>query len=272
MSVVQKLMIALPIESDIKTFRDWLLNYQEQIPFNFGPEDGQVEGSFVEIYYQLLPGGHSGLHLFHLYMEVKNLRQSGNMKLVDDKWIMEIDELSQGMVSIGSVRVERVNNNSINVFFWSDVLGGYLKAVFERIFNAICDDFFLNRPPEYMIDESIQPGKPVIIPPGDEPEISHQPLTATEVDNLLSDVRLMKKFYKDYSPQTAKIIYGKIPIAWDEHEEGRWGPGAISKKCYRNPTTVSRYLRAFWYAGLKEFNMGYETIPNPYKPRSKIDS
>jgi hypothetical protein len=271
MTFEQILMIALPIETDVKTFTDWLLTYHERIPLNVAFDDETTEGLFVESYFQQLPGGHSGLQLFRIFIEIKILRQSGVMTLIDDKWNLGIEDLSQGKVPFGSVRVERVNNTSINAFFWDDVLGGTSIGGFERIFNAISEDFFLNRPTENMIDENIQPGKPETTLPDSESEISQQPLTASEIDNLLSNKKLMKKFYRDYSPQTAKIIYRKIPIAWDEHDEGRWGPGAISKKCHRNPTTVSRYLRAFWYAGLKEFDMGYEIIPNPYKPRSKID-
>lgn len=266
-----KIMIALPIETDIKLFSAWLIEFSHKFFFNLPLEDGAIDRFYADLHFQQIPGGHSGLYQFHINMELKNVKDTGDLIRAGENWYPEYKEISRGTTPIGSVRVEAVTNNSINAFFWSDILGGYLKAVFERIFIAICEDFFLNRPPENMIDGNIQPGKPGIIPPGEEPEISHQLLTATEVDILLSDAKLMRKFYKDYSPRTAKEIFKQIPNAWEEYEEGRWGPGAISKKCHRNPTTVGRYLRAFWHAGLKEFNMDYEIIPNPYKPRSKID-
>ena len=264
-----KLKIALPVETDVKTFAYWLLDYLEQIPFNFGPEDGPVEGFNIEVYNQHLPGGHSGVQLFHLVMEVKNLRQSGIMNMVDGRWIMEIDEHTQGIVHVGDVRVERVSNNSIHVFIWSTSSGELVKNVFNRIFNAICEDFILHQRPKNMIDEKLQPGKPEIAPPGSESITPQQPRSETEVDIILSDKRLMKSFYRDYSPLTAKTIYKNIPFAWNKcgSEFGRWGPSYLAEYCRLREETITRYLRAFYCAGLRDFYFEHEWIPIPYHPR-----
>ena len=44
MTFEQTLMIALPIEADVKTFTDWLLTYHERIPLNVAFDDETTEG------------------------------------------------------------------------------------------------------------------------------------------------------------------------------------------------------------------------------------
>ena len=104
-----------------------------------------------------------------------------------------------------------------------------------------------------------------------ELKLSQTPQTEENVDSILFNLDLMKKFYKDYNPKTAKMVYSKIPIAWKnrQSEGGRWGPGFISELCNLNTTTVSRYLRAFYSAGLREIDFDGEKITIPYNPRSR---
>jgi hypothetical protein len=165
--------------------------------------------------------------------------------------------------------VERVNNNSINAFFWSTVLGGYLKAEYKRIFDAICKDFFLNRPPKNMIDENIQPGKPETAPPGSESDIYLQHLSETEVDIRLNDVKMMKNFHKDYNPNTARLIYENIPTAWNKcgSEYRQWSSMYIAEFCGFRAETIIRYLRAFYCAGLRDFCFEGDWFSIPYHPR-----
>jgi hypothetical protein len=90
--------------------------------------------------------------------------------------------------------------------------------------------------------------------------------------NTLEKIRnqaYMKQFYADYSPRTALKILEAIPKAWAAYNEagGRWGPQKIAEQYDLDIPTMSRYLKAFWMAGLREFEHEGEKIPNPYKPR-----
>ena len=86
-----------------------------------------------------------------------------------------------------------------------------------------------------------------------KPKNAEQVLSQEDVDVILSDVRLMKTFYKDYSPVTAKEIMRVIPKAWERHNKdgGRWGPGLIANSYTPKPATIGRYIRAFKKAGIK---------------------
>ena len=80
MTIEPKLMIAIPIESDIKTFANWLLNYYERIPVNIANEGELIEGIFVDSYFQHLRGGNSGLYHFRLFTEITGLKPSDLFK------------------------------------------------------------------------------------------------------------------------------------------------------------------------------------------------
>ena len=97
-----------------------------------------------------------------------------------------------------------------------------------------------------------------------------QPMTEEEIDALLTDINLMKKFHRDYNPQTAKLILEKIPIAWNNHsrEGGKWGPSFVTELINLEKETVSRYLRAFYCAGLRKVNINGNSIRLPYTIRN----
>jgi len=83
---------------------------------------------------------------------------------------------------------------------------------------------------------------------------------------ILEDMEEMRKHYRDYNLQTAKDVVKAIPRAWDQYslEYGRWGPGCVARYCNCASTTVGRYLKAFWLAGIHYI----DGIPIPYTPRS----
>lgn len=76
----------------------------------------------------------------------------------------------------------------------------------------------------------------------------------TSIDRLLMNKDVMRQYYRDYSPKTAREIVRKIPEAWDlcNEELGRWGPGFIARVYALNSTTIGRYLKAFRKAGITE--------------------
>jgi hypothetical protein len=98
---------------------------------------------------------------------------------------------------------------------------------------------------------------------------------------LISDLPVMRGYYKEYSVDTAMLIIESIPKAWYKYKKykggsGRWGPGYISKqynitaKRKITPTTVGRYLKAFVLAGITEIE-GEEgvKIQIPYTEHQK---
>ena len=66
-----------------------------------------------------------------------------------------------------------------------------------------------------------------------------------------------------------KYIYKKIPAAWNtcNLEMGYWGPSYLAALCKMRPATISRYLRAFYCAGLRKVRYGGDMIELPYKQR-----
>ena len=64
----------------------------------------------------------------------------------------------------------------------------------------------------------------------------------------------MKRFYQDYSPQTAREIVAALPKAYSLYSRagGKWGPGIIAKAAGFHAATVGRYLKAFREAQLGE--------------------
>ena len=100
-------------------------------------------------------------------------------------------------------------------------------------------------------------------PPHAKDSAPESPLTGnaetptTDIDRLLSDRRTMRRYFKDYEPDTAKKIIAAIPEAWESYKDagGQWGPQYIAKQLtYVGSTTVGRYLRAFKEAGITETN------------------
>lgn len=90
------------------------------------------------------------------------------------------------------------------------------------------------------------------------------PETEEKIIALLMDRKIMREFYKDYSTKTAEEIIKAIPIAYEKYSDKKWGPGVISKDINVSVTTVGRYLKAFWFAGV--YKIG--GVPIPYRPRS----
>ena len=109
---------------------------------------------------------------------------------------------------------------------------------------------------------------------GEEPVISQQPKTEEDIENLLTDIKLMKKHYKDYNPKTAKSILKAIRTARKHFRKfgTRWGPGIISNFCSPTSTTVGRYLKAFCLSGLTEIEIDGEMVEIPFTPKSTSNS
>jgi hypothetical protein len=89
---------------------------------------------------------------------------------------------------------------------------------------------------------------------------------ATSLDQILDDVKTMKQYYKDYSPATAREIIDGLPKAWDfsKYEAKTWGASVIGEVLVMTRETVSRYMKAFWMAGIREVN----GIKIPYRPKA----
>jgi len=81
------------------------------------------------------------------------------------------------------------------------------------------------------------------------------PTTPPLKEGELPDVETMKRYYRDYNPETAKRILNALPKAWElkETHGGRWGRGMIAKCIPIAPGTISHYLTAFREAGLREW-------------------
>ena len=94
---------------------------------------------------------------------------------------------------------------------------------------------------------------------------------AVEPATLIADRETMKRYYRDYNPDTAAIITGALPKAWEAYTDrgGQWGPTVIAQACRATIATISRetvgrYLKAFVCAGITEIN----GIGIPYHPRA----
>lgn len=99
-----------------------------------------------------------------------------------------------------------------------------------------------------------------------KPKTAEHVWSQEDVYVKLSDVDLMRTFYKDYSSKTAKEIMAAIPNAWEQHviNGGRWGPGIISESYALGSTTIGRYINAFKKAGIRKFQSPEgETISLP---------
>jgi hypothetical protein len=94
-------------------------------------------------------------------------------------------------------------------------------------------------------------------------EVELSPMEEYEI--IITNLKIMRTHYKDYSIETARNILKAIPKAYDDckKEGGRWGPGRLAGYCYINATTIGRYLKAFRSAGLMEVEVSGEIIPIP---------
>lgn len=94
--------------------------------------------------------------------------------------------------------------------------------------------------------------------------IPHIAEATTHTENTpqrLPHIDIMRKYYADYSAETAKEILDALPRAYNlfGKEGGRWGPGKIAKIVGLRSETISRYLKAFREVEITE----WEGVPLP---------
>lgn len=81
----------------------------------------------------------------------------------------------------------------------------------------------------------------------------------------------LRKYYRGASLERAKEILEVLPDAYKSCTLGkkRWSAGFIKKyTTLQSPNTVTKYLRAFWMNGIRE----WKGAPNPYRPRKHDES
>jgi hypothetical protein len=116
--------------------------------------------------------------------------------------------------------------------------------------------------PDWGIDDDLPQTNDVYEPSPIEDTEDKEPQSDEEI---IQNTTLMKKYYKDYNPVTAKNIYDAIPNGYSIYDEegGRWGPAMIARKGLPKKTTIGRYLKAFKSAGITEIKKDGESIPIP---------
>lgn len=72
---------------------------------------------------------------------------------------------------------------------------------------------------------------------------------------VIRNTPLMRKHYKDYSPERAVEILENVEEAWEKFciEGGRWGPGKFAGLVTVTPTTIGRYIKALKAAGITQW-------------------
>ena len=77
----------------------------------------------------------------------------------------------------------------------------------------------------------------------------------TSQTEVIRNTPLMRKHYKDYSPERAIEILENVEGAWERFciEGGRWGPGKFTGLVTVTATTTGRYIKAFKAVGITQW-------------------
>ncbi len=269
MAPTQTLTIAINISTPLNNFASWI---------DYHLFEGRITDELdwpiqpAEIFYKETRGSHDKRRLYYMMAHL--------IEMIKGERVIKSSD-----IEIGVLVAESRGDYQIIVKCWrnDDTYLGIMK----QFFGDIIKEFLPYNLNAEMIDPKVveldmgsnfqdshleqQVGSQNMNPQSPNEELRKtvvndvETIDLDDIDNILPDKNVMRKYHKDYSPITAKEILQNIPEAFTlyNNQGGHWGPGVIAEFCGIRPATVGRYLSAFKSAGLKRLKYKNRSIPIP---------
>jgi len=284
-------MVAKVINTRLENISQWLESYEIHNKFE-GDDGDNIE---LKISFRETQGSIDTRRLYYIKADAALLKKVKMDILSEDgKPVFEEKVVETDTIDFGGIEAEKISDDQVQFICWLNRSNNWLDDLeltfdFMEFNSEFRKEFLFSVPYAELVDKNLADAwwKKIVtampeayqlllstssIETQQETRESVSTMDLVSALKFIEDVPLMKKYYANYSFETAQVIINAIPTAWELYSkdmEGRWGPGKIAMICQLyfkrdiTATTVGRYTKAFREAGLIEIKFNDRTIPIP---------